>query len=347
MALARGRRERSIDYWPGFVDALSTLVLGIIFLLTVFVVVQFFLSQEVAGKDTALTRLNVQIAQLTDLLSLEKTGKVDLEEEIARLRAGLTGAENERDRLRASTENGSSAAIVQGQLSEAQGKISELSGTLESEKSVGARALAQIEILNQQIMALRRQLAALESALDTSEKKDKDAQARIADLGQRLNVALAQRVQELSRYRSDFFGRLREILGSRPDIRVVGDRFVFPSEVFFDSGQAVLSPEGRVELDKLAGALLDLDKKIPSDIPWVLRVDGHTDVRPIASSQFPSNWALSASRAISVVQYLISRGISPQRLVAAGFGEFQPLDPGNTEEAFRRNRRLELKLTER
>jgi chemotaxis protein MotB len=347
MALARGRRERSIDYWPGFVDALSTLVLGIIFLLTVFVVVQFFLSQEVAGKDTALTRLNVQIAQLTDLLSLEKTGKVDLEEEIARLRAGLSGVENERDRLRATAEGGSSAAIVQGQLSEAQGKLNELSGSLESEKSVNARALAQVEILNQQIMALRRQLGALESALDVSERKDKDAQAKIADLGQRLNVALAQRVQELSRYRSDFFGRLREILGNRPDIRVVGDRFVFPSEVFFDSGQAVLSAEGRLELDKLAGALLDLDKKIPSDIPWVLRVDGHTDVRPIASSQFPSNWALSASRAISVVQYLVSKGISPQRLVAAGFGEFQPLDPSNTEEAFRRNRRLELKLTER
>ena len=346
MALSRARRDRGVDYWPGFVDALSTLVLGIIFLLTVFVVVQFFLSQEVAGKDTALTRLNAQIAQLTDLLSLEKTGKVDLEEEIARLRASLTGAESERDRLRASTESGSSAA-VQGQLSDAQGKISELAGSLESEKSVNARALAQIEILNQQIMALRRQLAALESALDASERKDKDAQARIADLGQRLNVALAQRVQELSRYRSDFFGRLREILGDRPDIRVVGDRFVFPSEVFFDTGQAVLSAGGRVELDKLAGALLDLDKKIPSDIPWVLRVDGHTDVRPIASSQFPSNWALSASRAISVVQYLISKGISPQRLVAAGFGEFQPLDPGNTEEAFRRNRRLELKLTER
>jgi chemotaxis protein MotB len=347
MALARGRRERTIDYWPGFVDALSTLVLGIIFLLTVFVVVQFFLSQEVAGKDTALTRLNVQIAQLTDLLSLEKTGKVDLEDEIARLRSSLSGAEGERERLRTSAENGSNTAIVQGQLTEAQGKISELSGSLEGEKSVTARALAQIEILNQQIMALRRQLGALESALDASEHKDKDAQARIADLGQRLNVALAQRVQELSRYRSDFFGRLREILGNRPDIRVVGDRFVFPSEVFFDSGQAVLSPEGRVELDKLAGALVDLDKKIPSDIPWVLRVDGHTDVRPIASSQFPSNWALSAGRAISVVQYLVSKGISPQRLVAAGFGEYQPLDPSNTEEAFRRNRRLELKLTER
>ncbi len=347
MALARGRRERGIDYWPGFVDALSTLVLGIIFLLTVFVVVQFFLSQEVAGKDTALVRLNAQISQLTDLLSLEKTGKVDLEDEIARMRASLAGAETERDRLRAGVDAGLSAASAQSQLAEAQGKITALSGTLDNEKSMNARALAQVEILNQQIAALRRQLAALESTLDASEKKDKDSQSRIADLGQRLNVALAQRVQELSRYRSDFFGKLREILGNRPDIRVVGDRFVFQSEVFFNSGQAVLSPEGRSELDKLASALLDLDKKIPGDIAWVLRVDGHTDVRPIASSQFPSNWALSAARAISVVQYLISKGVSPQRLVAAGFGEFQPLDPGATEEAFRRNRRLELKLTER
>jgi chemotaxis protein MotB len=347
MALARARRERGIDYWPGFVDALSTLVLGIIFLLTVFVVVQFFLSQEVAGKDTALVRLNAQIAQLTDLLSLEKTGKVDLEDEIARMRASLAGVEAERDRLRAGADAGLGVASAQSQLAEAQGKITTLTGSLDNEKSMSARALAQVEILNQQIAALRRQLAALEATLDASEKKDKESQSRIADLGQRLNVALAQRVQELSRYRSDFFGRLREILGNRPDIRVVGDRFVFQSEVFFDSGQAILSPEGRVELDKLASALLDLDKKIPGEIAWVLRVDGHTDVRPIASSQFPSNWALSAARAISVVQYLISKGVSPQRLVAAGFGEFQPLDSGATEEAFRRNRRLELKLTER
>jgi chemotaxis protein MotB len=255
--------------------------------------------------------------------------------------------EAERDRLRAGADAGLGIASAQSQLAEAQGKITTLSGSLDTEKSVSARALAQVEILNQQIAALRRQLAALEATLDASEKKDKESQSRIADLGQRLNVALAQRVQELSRYRSDFFGRLREILGNRPDIRVVGDRFVFQSEVFFDSGQAILSPEGRVELDKLASALLDLDKKIPGEIAWVLRVDGHTDVRPIASSQFPSNWALSAARAISVVQYLISKGVSPQRLVAAGFGEFQPLDSGATEEAFRRNRRLELKLTER
>ena len=154
-------------------------------------------------------------------------------------------------------------------------------------------------------------------------------------------------MQELSRFRSEFFGRLRAILGDRPDIRVVGDRFVFQSEVFFDPGSAVVQPGGRAELDKLAGALIELDKQIPKDIAWVLRVDGHTDVRPIASSQFPSNWELSAARAISVVQHLISRGVPARRLVAAGFGEFQPLEADSTEEAFRRNRRIELKLTER
>ena len=180
------------------------------------------------------------------------------------------------------------------------------------------RALAQVEVLNQQIAALRRQLQTLEDALDVSEKKDKDAQSRIADLGQRLNVALAQRVQELSRYRSDFFGRLRAILGNRPDIRIVGDRFVFQSEVLFDTGQAVLKPEGRAELDGLATALLEVGSKIPPEIAWVLRVDGHTDLRAINSPQFKSNWELSAARAISVVQYLMSRGVPPQRLVAAG-----------------------------
>ena len=341
MAIARARRDPGMNYWPGFVDALSTLILGIIFLLTVFVVVQFYLTQEVTGKDTALMRLNAQIAQLTELLSLEKTGKLSLEEQIAQMRASLASAEGERDRFRGLYEGVGSGAA------DAQGKITELSGQLDSEKRLTARALAQVEVLNQQIAALRRQLAALEEALDASAKKDQDAQARIADLGQRLNVALAQRVQELSRYRSDFFGRLRAILGSRPDIRIVGDRFVFQSEVFFDTGQAVLKPEGRAELDKLAAALLELERKIPGEIAWVLRVDGHTDVRPISSPQFKNNWELSAARAISVVQYLISQRVSPQRLVAAGFGEFQPIDPEKTEEAYSRNRRIELKLTER
>jgi chemotaxis protein MotB len=342
MAIARARRESAINYWPGFVDALSTLILAVIFLLTVFAVVQFYLTQEVTGKDTALARLNAQIAQLTELLSLEKTGKLSIEEQLASLRSNLLTAENERDRYKGLYQGVGTGAA------DAQGKVTALSSQLDQEKRLTARALAQVEVLNQQIAALRRQLAALEEALDVSEKKDKESQTRIADLGQRLNVALAQRVQELSRYRSDFFGRLRAILGNRPDIRIVGDRFVFQSEVFFDTGKATLDkPEGRAELDKLAGALLELERKIPGEIAWVLRVDGHTDVRPMNSPQFRNNWELSAGRAISVVQYMVGRGVSPQRLVAAGLGEFQPIDPEKTEEAFTRNRRIELKLTER
>src|SRR3974390_1100823 len=318
MALARARRDVGMNYWPGFVDALSTLILGIIFLLSVFVVVQFYLTQEVSGKDTALNRLNAQIAQLTELLSLEKTGKLSLEEQLAQIRSSLSAAEGERDHFKGLYEGAGSGEAA------AQGKLNEGSGQLDAEKRLSARALAQVEVLNQQIAALRRQLSALEDALDATQQKDKESQARIADLGQRLNVALAQRVQELSRYRSDFFGRVRAILGDRPDIRIVG---------------------GRIELDKLGGALLELEKKIPGEIGWVLRVDGHTDLRPINSPQFRNNWELSAARAISVVQYLIAKGVPQHRLPPAGFGKFQPIEPDKTEEAYSRNRRIELKLT--
>jgi chemotaxis protein MotB len=342
MALARARRESGFNYWPGFVDALSTLVLSIVFLLSVFLVVQFFLSQEVTGKDKALEELNAKIAQLSEMLSLEKLGKISLDDQVAQLKAGLASIQADRDRVKGLYEG------LAGAGSDAAGRTAELNKALESEKATSATALARIEVLNQQISALRRQLAALEDALSVSEKKDKESQSRIADLGQRLNVALAQRVQELSRYRSEFFGRLRAILGNRPDIRIVGDRFVFQSEVFFDTGQATLLPEGRAELDTVAAALIDLDKQIPSELPWVLRVDGHTDVRPILNSPvFKSNWELSSARAISVVQYLVSLGVPAQRLVAAGFAEFQPLDTAPTEEAYKRNRRIELKLTER
>jgi chemotaxis protein MotB len=337
MALAR--RRQSLDYWPGFVDALSTLVLGIVFLLSVFVIVQYVLSQEVSGKDTALQKLSARIAQLTELLSLEQTGKLSLEEQVAQLRAGLAATEGERDRYKGLYDGLGSGTAT------AEGKITELSSQLDAEKRITLRALAQVEVLNQQISALRRQLGAIEQALDVSEKRNEESQSRITELGQRLNLALAQRVQELSRYRSDFFGRLRTILGNRSDIRVVGDRFVFQSEVFFDTGQAVLKPEGRAEIDKIAAAIIELDRQIPQEIGWVLRVDGHTDIRPTGGGR--TNWDLSASRAIAVVQYLVSKGVPPQRLVAAGFGEFQPIDPGTTDEAFARNRRIELKLTER
>ena len=341
MALSRARRERAVDYWPGFVDALSTLVLGIIFMLTIFVVVQFYLSQELTNKDTSLQRLTARIAQLTEILGLEQAGKLTVEEQMVQLRASLAATQGERDRYKGLyDELGSGSAT-------AQGKVTELAGQLDAEKLLSLRQQAQIEVLNQQILALRRQLNAIEAALEASESRDKESQSRILDLGARLNLALAQRVQELTRYRSDFFGRLSAILGNRPDIRIVGDRFVFQSELFFDTGQAVLKPEGRSELDQIAGALSELDQKIPSEIAWVLRVDGHTDVRPVSGATFKSNWELSAARSISVVQYLISKGIPPQRLVAAGFGEFQPIDAANSDDAYSRNRRIELKLTER
>lgn len=333
----RRGRSSQINYWPGFVDALSTLLLAIIFLISVFTVGQFFLSRELSGRDTVLDRLNRQIAELTDLLSLERSGRRTLEENLSSLTTTLRANEAERARLQGLLESGGAA----------QAQASELTTALEAEKQATGRALSQVEILNQQIAAMRRQLAALEEALSASENRDRESQARIADLGSRLNVALAQRVQELARYRSDFFGRLRQILGNRPDVRIVGDRFVFQSEVLFPVGQAFLRPEASGEIDRIASALVELEKQVPPDIPWVIRVDGHTDQRPIATVQFPSNWALSSARAIAVVQALIARGVQPQHLVAAGFGEFQPLDNGTTEEAYARNRRIELKLTER
>ncbi|MGV2107909.1 peptidoglycan -binding protein [Agrobacterium vitis] len=343
MALGRNRkRDRGADYWPGFVDALSTLLIAIMFLLTVFVVAQFVLSREISGKDEVLNRLNNQIAELTQMLALEKGGKQDLEDALANLQSSLDTSEKERSRLQSLLDTGA------GNSAQAQVKIGELSGKLDEQQQVSARAMSQIDLLNQQIAALRAQIAAVEQALQASEAKDQNSQAKIADLGRRLNVALAQKVQELNRYRSDFFGRLREILSDRQNIRIVGDRFVFQSEVLFPSGGADMNPQGQEEMVKLANALIDLAKEIPSDINWVLRVDGHTDnVQLSGNGRYPDNWALSAARAVSVVKFLISKGVPADRLAAAGFGEFQPIAPGDTPEARAQNRRIELKLTER
>lgn len=337
---ATRRRQPRADYWPGFVDAMATLLLVIIFLLSVFMLAQFFLSQEISGKDTALSRLNAQIAELTQLLALERANTGGLEDQIAVLQASLQDSESESSNLQ-----GRIAALQ----AEGEGPgIGELQDALDQEQSLSQQALARVELLNQQLSALRRQIAALESALAASESRDEESQAKIADLGRRLNVALAQRVQELSRYRSDFFGRLRQLLSARSNIKIVGDRFVFPSEVLFPSGSDTLNPGGEQELDTLASELIELGKEIPPDIDWVLRVDGHTDARPISGGgRFASNWELSAARAISVVKYLIEKGVPPNRLVAAGFGEYQPLVEGDTPEAYAQNRRIELKLTQR
>lgn len=342
MALGRRRFSTQQDYWPAFVDMLTTLVLSIIFLLSIFSLAQFFLSQQITDKDTVLGRLNAQIAELTELLAMERASNRDLQDNVSLLESNLKDAQAARDNLQGLIAGQSGAADA------ADTKVQALTSQLSDEKRASQRALAQVELLNQQISALRRQIAALEDALNASESRDKESSAKIADLGKRLNVALAQRVQELARYRSDFFGRLREILSQRSDIRVVGDRFVFQSEVLFDSGNDAVNPAGEGELDKLAEALQQLEGQIPPEIAWVLRVDGHTDARPLSGTgRFRDNWELSSARAISVVKYLISKGISPNHLVAAGFGEFQPLEEGDSDEINAKNRRIELKLTER
>jgi len=340
-ALSKRRRPEDAPYWPGFVDAMAQLLLVITFLLSVFMTAQFLLAREMSGQDSALGQLRSQIAELTQLLALEKSAKGAVEANLLALSDDLSAERQKSAGLLATLAAEGSRGSAANQT------ISGLQTALDKEKALSSEALSQVELLNQQIAAMRRQLAQLNSILTDAETRNKSSEAQIADLGKRLNSALAQRVQELSRYRSEFFGRLRQILSQRSDILVVGDRFVFQSEVLFAKGDAEISPLGQEEMLKLADALRQLEAEIPQDIAWVLRVDGHTDIDPIRSPLFQSNWELSSARAIAVVKYLIAQGVAPKHLVAAGFGEFQPLDVGTSEDAKSQNRRIELKLTER
>jgi chemotaxis protein MotB len=342
--MAQSRTRRSSyhgEFWPGYVDVLSSLLLVVTFLMSLFMLSQYFASQESAGKDTVLQRLNRQIAELTNLLSLEKGKSKEALDELAQLQATLATLKLENERL--------SGVALSGEegVKSAEGQIRALSAELDEQKSVSAEALAKVDLLNQQLAALRRQISALNEALEASEKKTAESDKTIKDLGERLNAALARQVQELQRYRSDFFGRLRDLLKDRKDIRVVGDRFVFESEVLFPSGSASLTPEGLAALDPIATAIADLGRQIPKEVDWVVQIDGHTDIRPIASAQFPSNWELSTARAASVVKHMIARGVPPERLVAAGFGEYRPIEQGTDEASLQKNRRIELKLTNR
>ena len=339
-SLSRSRRSRETNYWPGFVDALSSLLLVIIFLLSLFMLTQFFLGQEIQGKDTAMSKLNSQIAELTEMLQMERTSNTDLTGNLAALQATLATTTAQRDKLQTQV-SGFGAG-----LDDKDAKIAGLSSDLAKQKDLSDEAAAQVALLNQQLAALRTQIGALEQALNASEATAAESKTQVADLGRRLNVALAQRVQDLSQYRSDFFGRLRKILEGRADVQVVGDRFVFQSEVLFPPGDASVSEAGKPTLDKLADAIKQLQSEIPSDINWVLRIDGHTDKRPINTPEFPSNWELSAARAIAVLKYLAADGVQAQHLVAAGFGDSRPIDPPDTDEAYARNRRIEFKLTD-
>ena len=455
-----GRHERSTNIWPGFVDALATLLMVIIFLLLIFVLAQFFLGQALSGRDSALQQLEIQVSELADLLSLEKRANKNLTENLAQISEQLQTSVLDRDDLNAKvstlrttiSENqakmehmvsqilsdkeelrvqnieiaslgqdvdalralraeletqvsnlATRAAVLRDAIKkereirsgieqklqktvkqldanknslsdtkrelqaskfahqktlneleksrhtvgESQSALDAARKTLLAEKDLSRSARAQIALLNQQMSALRRQLANLEQALEASEKLSGEQKAQIFNLGKRLNAALASKVQELSRYRSEFFGRLRDVLGRQKGVRIVGDRFVFQSEVLFDKGSAEIGKPGQVQLTALAATLRNIADKIPEGIDWVLRVDGHTDRDPISTVRFPSNWELSSARAIAVVQSLITNGLPPNRLVAAGFGEFQPIDQKSDEIAKRRNRRIELKLTQR
>ena len=340
--LSRRGRGEDAPYWPGFVDAMAQLLLVITFLLSVFMIAQFLLARQISGQDSALGQLRSQISELTQLLALEKGAKADSDSQLMALTDDLNAQKAKTADVLASlqAENAKGAGVGT--------TINGLTTSLDSEKKISSEALAKVELLNQQIAAMRRQLATISSLLDDSESRNKSSETQIADLGKRLNVALMQKVEELSKFRSEFFGRLRQILSQRSDILVVGDRFVFQSEVLFPKGSADLNPAGQAEMAKLADAAKQLEKEIPADLKWILRVDGHTDNDPIVvGAKFASNWELSSARATAVVKYLVAQGVAPTHLAAAGFGEFQPLAPGDTEEARSQNRRIELKLTER
>lgn len=348
--------------WPGFVDALSTLLLVIIFLLSMFVLAQFFLGQALSGREQALAELRGQVAQLGNLLRLEREASSALRVNLSELSASLTTANSERDRLTAELEtaqrnlneteqNLAAISATRGELEARAAQLEEQyrlsADALSEEKLLSARAQEQVNALERSVTALREQLGRLEAALQASEDRDQRNQAVIVDMGRRLNRALASKVEELAGYRSEFFGRLKDVLSNRPEIRIEGDRFVFASELLFASGRADLGPEGQAELRKFAETLIVIAQEIPPELPWILRVDGHTDKRPISTAAFANNWELSSARAISVVQFLISTGVPPERLAAAGFGEHQPLDASENIFAYSRNRRIEMRLTQR
>jgi len=326
MALSRRSRPSSINIWPGFVDALAQLLMVIIFILLVFTVGQFYLSGAVSDRDVEIKKLTQQLNELTDMLSLEKRASDDLRLNVATLGAQSQQASRDKDALAA--------------------KLAQATADAQAARDALAAGDTTIATLNANVLALREQLQELAKALDLAQSKDKDQQVQIDDLGNKLNLALAAKVEELAKYRSEFFGRLKQILGDRPDIRVVGDRFVFQSEVLFDPGMAELEPGARQKLEPVVSALKQIEAGIPPTLNWILEVDGHTDLRPIATAQFKSNWELSTARAVSVVKFLIDQGIPAEHLAAAGFGEWQPLDKGTAEDSFRKNRRIELRLTQ-
>jgi chemotaxis protein MotB len=365
------------------VDALAALLMVVIFVLLILTLGQFFLTDALSGRDRALSQLNARVAELADLLSMEQASTTRLESLVDELRASLSDTQAQRSALDrqlrttqtelAGTERELTEAnqTIEAQLRQLAGletdvrmlqelkaqleqEVANLAGALDSSRrdaqvqaEMNAEQQAQLTLLNRQINQLREQLGALSEALDVAEKELVDRNAEIEDLGRRLNLALASKVQKLAAYRSEFFGRLKEALGDNPDLRVEGDRFVFQSELLFETGSAQLGDQGRAQVRRLVNTLSEVALRIPADLDWVLRIDGHTDRRPITTPQFPSNWELSTGRALAIVKYMVELGVEPSRLAATGFGQHHPLDNRDNELAYARNRRIEIKLTSR
>jgi len=377
---AISRRREGADYtWPGYVDALTTLLMVLIFLLSIFSVAQFTLSTVLSSRETAIDSLNKQVGDLVSQLSLEKRSAEDLAKDVARLTllsrklqaerekltSDVTSAQAERDRLAAMLKDATQQVEAKtsettdmqkeierqkleltrlaAALAAANNEKGKLFSDLTEEQKQTAEQKAAVVRMTAELNALKDELSRLNAALEAADAKAKEQNAQIIDLGQKLNRALASKVEELARYRSEFFGKLREALAGQRDVQIVGDRFVFQSEVLFPSGSAQLQQSGEKQLASVAQRLIEIASKIPKEINWVLQVDGHTDNKPINTPAFPSNWELSAARAIAVVKFLNAQGIPNERLAAAGYGEYQPLSMMDTA----RNRRIELKLTNR
>ena len=426
------RNRNSVNIWPGYVDVLATLLLLFVFVLSLFMVAQYYLTDTLAGREAALARLEAELSDLGDELAMEREARRELEQDLAvsiaergalrdeladartristleddlaeaettiaedeetierqaaemaslqqdidalrQLREELEDEVGELAAAREDTEAEAAAArdrarALEAELAEAEERthlaqreleereirvrdlqrlVEEQQRALRDEEQLTTAQQTRIDRLNRQVEALREQLRRVSAALELSEETVAEQEERIDELGRRLNLVLVERVRELSRYRSEFFGRLREVLGDREDIRIEGDRFVFQSELFFETASADIEDAGTDQLDSLAETIVELQDAIPEEIPWVLQVEGHTDIRPIATEEFPSNWHLSTARAQSIVDYLIERGVPPQRLSPAGFGEYHPVTEGTDPESLQRNRRIELRLTQR
>lgn len=345
---SRLRSRSTTNVWPGYVDALSALLMLVIFMLLVYVVSQLYLSQTLSDRDNQLARLNAQLNELSELLGLEQSKTEALENQMVRLQDDYSTSLNRNDQLIDQLESTREQLMRQTASVEAQAEqLARMEEAVGEKDQISASQQAMILQLSNQIVSLREQLRQIASALELQQQMTDEKEQELEQVSRRLNTLLAERVNQLQQYQSEFFARLRDILAGNENVRIVGDRFLLPSELLFASASAELGEEGRQELDKLADLLLDVSSRIPDDVDWILRIDGHTDMLPINTQRFPSNWELSTARAVAVVRYLAAQGVPERRMAAAGFGEFFPVADGTSPEALQRNRRIELKLTDR